>query len=213
MDGRYMLQGTTWPPIMGEGIGRQSPVKMRRYLLPSSFDAGNPWTLLEGPDVTYCITSWFPTIDVGRLRFDDEASGHVFCDHFKSIEGLPRSFSFFKALSQGFVYRHDAWILMKSSKAYAAVSMMVVIDTVRWQLKSYTYPFFLKGPDPTYLCQAPGDVHIGIFEQISEQGDWTQAFLTVAYSAANDGISTWSVERLPLTALHALIVGVPEDLL
>ena len=81
-----------------------------------------PWALVEKSETIYCISKWYPAIEVSILRV---TSSEAICEAFSSHMEVPRSFSFFRTTTTtGVNYRDDIWFLspVDALNAYVMVA-------------------------------------------------------------------------------------------
>jgi glycosyltransferase involved in cell wall biosynthesis len=113
-------------------------VPLRR--LTTSGQVSQSWNLVARRGVVYCITKWYPTIEVGILR---TSSSDAVCEAHASVSQIPRTFSFFSTTIHGITYREDFWFLVQVD-ALDAFAMVVLSPD--FKLKAYTPPFTMELP-------------------------------------------------------------------
>jgi hypothetical protein len=79
--------------------------------------------LVEQRGVVYCISRWYPTIDVG---FCETSSSGAVCE-MGSQSQVPRAFSFFSATANGVAYRGDISFKGRPPSPPGSVVMMRVV--------------------------------------------------------------------------------------
>jgi tetratricopeptide (TPR) repeat protein len=137
--------------FMGEWPGPHdgAQLDLKRYTVMGG-DAST-WALFSKPgaESAFCVSSWYPTLEVGALRFD-EASSSVRYESVKSTNAVPRVFSRFHKTSHGVAYRGDIWFLTQWRHAERSggsgdhIYSLVMIGP-NFEVRSYTLPFTLDG--------------------------------------------------------------------
>ena len=129
--GSYLYHGE-WP----EGDDYTIPIHMRQLAVGAGEILLPPaWSLVHREGTTYCVSSWYPAIEVGVLKLSySEARCEPHASHFHN----PRSFSFLGPAISSVIYRGDSWFLLRVE---ALEAFAVVVLGPEFQLKAYTSPF------------------------------------------------------------------------
>ena len=98
-----------------------------------------PLNLVEKAGTVYCITKWYPVIEVGTLKIS--SSREAICETYTSHFDVPRTFSFLSAATRGLAYREDFWFLLRVDVLNAFVMVVLCPD---FSLKAFTPPFTIE---------------------------------------------------------------------
>jgi hypothetical protein len=124
-----------WP----EGDGHVHP--MHTYQLPvgtGEFLLPPAWALVNKEETTYCVSSWYPAIEIGIFKLSSStAECEAHASHFKA----PHSFSFLGPAISSLIYRGDSWFLLRVD---AIDAFAVVVLGPDFQLKAYMPPFTME---------------------------------------------------------------------
>jgi len=137
-----------------------------------------PWSLVEQSGVVYCISRWYPTIEVGLCRI---SSLSAVCQTHTSYSQVPRAFSFFSATTNGVAYRGDIWFLLRVAPLDAFVMVVLRSD---FTLKAFTPPFTMEADSMTELNGHK--VEEGPFSFDIVTGDDSQDHVVHAYTSGTD---------------------------
>ena len=99
------------------------------------------WKLVAKSGVMYCVTSWYPTIEVGILR---TSSSDIVWEARTSVSQIPRTFSFFSTTIHGIFYREDFWFLVQVDALDAFAMVVLGPDFI---LKAFTPPYTMNGSE------------------------------------------------------------------
>ena len=108
---------------------RQLAVGAGDRLLPPA------WAMVNKQGITYCISNWYPSIEVGLLNL---SPAEVQCEAYVSHSNVPRSLSFYGPAISSLIYRGDSWFLLRVD---AVEAFAVVVLGPDFQIKAYTPPF------------------------------------------------------------------------
>jgi hypothetical protein len=111
---------------------RQLLVGTGEVLLPPA------WAFVDKEGTTYCISNWYPAIEVGILKLSPSAAQ---CEAHASHVNTPRSLSFFGPAINFLIYKGDAWFLLRADAINAFAVAVLGPD---FQLKAYTPPFTME---------------------------------------------------------------------
>lgn len=129
----------------GEWPGRNDysiPMHMRQLLVGTGESLLPPaWALVNKRETTYCVSSWYPAIEVGILKLSSSAAQ---CEAHASHVNTPRSLSFFGPAISSLIYKGDAWFLLRVDAVDAFAMVTLGPD---FQLKAFTPPFALGKGD------------------------------------------------------------------
>ena len=199
-DGATLFMGESNMPQQHQA-DQANVIDLKSYSITSAFDVGSPWTLFEGPDsTTYCITQYYPTIDIGYLKVNDTLQ-QARCEHFKSIHNVPRSFSFFRGTSGPALVRkgNEVWVLVHSRRADADMLSVIVLG-LNLEIRGYTLPFILRSWNENVVSSK-----IQMAFQGTEMGE-SVTFL--CESKGEKGGRTVELESVPLNRIHTMLVTV-----
>jgi hypothetical protein len=137
-----------------------------------------PWSVVKQSGVVYCISKWYPTIEVGECEISSSSAA---CITHTSHSQVPRAFSFFSATTNGVAYRGDIWFLLRVDPLDAFVMVVLRPD---FTLKAFTPPFTREADEMTELDENKGKE--GPFSYDIVTGDDGQDHVVYAYTSGMD---------------------------
>jgi hypothetical protein len=168
-----------WPGLNDYSI----PMHMQQLLVGSGDSLLPPaWGLVNKEGTTYCISSWYPFIEVGILKLSPSAAQ---CKAHASHVNTPRSFSFFGSAISSLIYNGEAWFLLRVD---ALDAFAMVILGPYFQLKAYTSPFTLGKEDEREETALSFDIVMS--------GDGKENVVFVYRSPGHLGFEQLSVETM-----------------
>jgi glycosyltransferase involved in cell wall biosynthesis len=150
-----------------------------------------PWRLVEQSGVVYCISRWYPTIEVDLCKI---SSLSAMCETHTSYSQVPRAFSFFSAATNGVAYRGDVWFLSRVDPLEAFVVVVLRSD---FTLKAFTPPFTMEAANMTDLSG-----HKELFSFDIVMGDDGQDHVVHAYTSGTDVV----ISRIKVEEILALMI-------
>ena len=91
---------------------QEQTVNMRKYGIPDTAVAKS-WALFANGEDTFCLTSWYPAITIGRLTFSTENLQATCEPTGWTQDNVPRIFSFLEKATNGAEHHGEYYFLFK----------------------------------------------------------------------------------------------------
>lgn len=191
-DRQHFLMG--WLPDVES---REFP-DLKVYAVTSPIASTSAVFGLPGATATYCISAWYPALEVGTLALDDESASMLWSP-YKTGATTPRIFSLIRKASHGHAYRSDIWFLVEwqGKTPVHKLFSVVVVGRHNFELRFHTLPFTLDMTLGSDTTSGPNEVHVAL-AIIGRDGE-EQVVVAYSHDEASGASNGVNITMIPMT--------------